>query len=62
MGEDTKESLRMSQQLILLSQKYGSVGNGVNKSESTCHILVNVTIRQGCIYRSHWYEASEPHA
>jgi hypothetical protein len=53
VGKD-KRSLPMSQQPILWGQKYGNVGNGVHKSESTCQVLVNVAIGWGNTYRNYW--------
>ena len=43
-----------------MGPKYGNVGNGVHKSESICHVLVNVTIiwGWGYIYRSYQYKAN----
>jgi len=34
------------------SQNYGNAGNGVYVFENTWHVLVNVIIKWGCIYRS----------
>jgi hypothetical protein len=44
-----------------MGPKYGNVGNGVHKSESICHVLVNVTIRWGFMFSSYRYKAGKPY-
>jgi len=44
-----------------MGPKYGNVGNGVHESESICHVLVNVTIRWGFMFKSYGYKAGKPY-
>ena len=37
------------------------MGNEIHTLESIWHVLVEVTIKSGCMHRSHWYEALKPH-
>jgi hypothetical protein len=43
----------------ILGQKYGSAGNGIDVFENTQHVLVNVTIEWGYMYRNvHTFHAT----